>query len=357
MERRLKRMINSKFIYKVTTTEEDEWFREQADKKGYLWACGDRLIDRTYFPMPDSYCYGLYEEDGDNRVGGYAEENDEGKLVMLVSDMMRVAKIKPGDKVRVKCGEDTLTAKTKFVSTEMKEMMCSETFEVIEVDDEDVCVKHPDGSGWWFNATDVISEEPIINTIAPEHKIDTNALYYARTSEEDKYMRSLLKKQGYTWLSGDSADGLSYFTLKDHYYFKPLDNHKFVGSEPDMNPKRHIIEVSSLMNMKREMPCGVCCVEADSYEEALEKLKRGDWIYTKTIPVDSHRILTDEESGALLFFDGIDCDVVDMFYKDGTRFVGGSVSGKPDRKAVIGFNSDAFYWMTEDKEYNIDDLL
>lgn len=350
-------MINSKFIYKVTTTEEDEWFREQADKKGYLWACGDRLIDRTYFPMPDSYCYGLYEEDGDNRVGGYAEENDEGKLVMLVADMMRVAKIKPGDKVRVKCGEDTLTAKTKFVSTEMKEMMCSETFEVIEVDDEDVCVKHPDGSGWWFNATDVVAEEPIINTIAPTHEIDTNALYYARTPEEDKYMRSLLKKQGYNWLSGDSADVLSYFTIKDYYYFKPLDNHRFVGSEPDLNPKRKIIEVSSLMNTKREMPCGVCCVEADSYEEALEKLKRGDWIYTKTMPVESHRILTEEEIEALHFLDRMDCDMVDMFYTDGHRFIGGSVSGESRRKVVISIDSDAFDWMKDYKDYNISDLL
>ena len=350
-------MINSKFIYKVTTTEEDEWFREQADKKGYLWACGDRLIDRTYFPMPDSYRYGLYEEVGDKSVGGYPEENDEDKLVMLVADMMRVAKMKPGDKVRVKCGEDTLTAKTKFVSSKMKEMMCSDTYEVVEIDDEDVCVSHPDGSTWWFNATDVVAEEPVLNTIEPEHKIDTNALYHARTPEEDRYMRSLLKKAGSTWLSGDSADDLSYFTLKDEYYFKPLDNHRFVGCKPDLNPKRRIIEVSSLMNPTREMPCGVCCVEADSYEEALEKLKRGDWIYNKPIPAESRRILTDEESGALLFLDGIGCEVADVFYRDGYRFIGGSVSGESERKAVISINSDAFDWMKENTDYNFSDLL
>ena len=105
------------------------------------------------------------------------------------------------------------------------------------------------------------------------------------------------------------------------------------------------------------MPCGVCCVEADSYEEALEKLKRGDWIYTKTMPVESHRILTEEEIEALHFLDRMDCDMVDMFYTDGHRFIGGSVSGESRRKVVISIDSDAFDWMKDYKDYNISDLL
>lgn len=350
-------MINSKFIYKVTTTEEDEWFREQADKKGYLWACGDRLVDRTYFPMPDSYCYGLYEDFGDKRVGGYVEENDEGKLVMLVADMMRVAKMKPGDKVRVKCGEDTLTAKTKFVSDEMKEMMCSDTYEVVEIDDEDVCVRHPDRSTWWFNATDVIAEEPVLNTIEPEYEIDTNALYYARTPEEDKYMRSLLKKHGYFWLCGDSADDLSYFTIKGHYYFKPLDNHRFVGSEPDLNPKRRVIEVSSLMNPTREMPCGVCCVEADSYEEALKKFRAGDWLYAKPVEDTHKQELTDFEQSTLDYFLSLDCDVVDVMVVDGQPFVCGSEKDATRRTVCIAVENGAFSWLETGKFHDIDDLL
>lgn len=81
MERRLN-MINKNETYVVTTPEEDKWFREMADKEGYIWASGESLLESSYFNYyrdKHGYCSYTLSSEGGGFATGYLDEEDVDK--------------------------------------------------------------------------------------------------------------------------------------------------------------------------------------------------------------------------------------------------------------------------------------
>lgn len=85
-------MINENETYVVTTPEEDEWFREMANKEGYVWASGESLLESScfnYYRDKHGYCsYTLSLERG-GFVAGYLDEEDVNKKVIFIKDLMK----------------------------------------------------------------------------------------------------------------------------------------------------------------------------------------------------------------------------------------------------------------------------
>ena len=109
-------------------------------------------------------------------------------------------------------------------------------------------------------------------------KLEENVVYVVKTRKEDEWFRIKADEAGYKWLSGHSLIEEAYFDLfapiLGYYGYKIKTKGRLVGAE--INNTNDVVYVSDLIKKEIE-PANwkSFCVEADSFEEALEKWKKG----------------------------------------------------------------------------------
>lgn len=181
-------MINENETYVVTTPEEDEWFREIADKEGYIWASGESLLESSrfnYYRDKHGYCsYTLSLERG-GFVTGYLDEEDVNKKVIFIKDLMK--------------DENKLDY-------------------VVEIKDNKVMTSSKHGSAC------VELDEPNKDDIFNAIKVTLDAVYLPHISEELHDLLGFLCDLGAAtseyrdgWVYGYDNDNQILFTLRDNH--------------------------------------------------------------------------------------------------------------------------------------------
>lgn len=137
-------MINENETYVVTTPEEDKWFREMADKEGYIWASGESLLESSYFNYyrdKHGYCsYTLSLERG-GFVTGYLDEEDVDKKVIFIKDLMKDEN-KPDYVVEIKDNKVMTSSKYGSACVELNEPNKDDIFNAIKVTLDTVYLPH-----------------------------------------------------------------------------------------------------------------------------------------------------------------------------------------------------------------------
>lgn len=137
-------MINENETYVVTTPEEDRWFREMADKEGYIWASGESLLESSrfnYYRDKHGYCsYTLSLERG-GFVTGYLDEEDVDKKVIFIKDLMKDEN-KPDYVVEIKDNKVMTSSKYGGACVELNEPNKDDIFNAIKVTLDAVYLPH-----------------------------------------------------------------------------------------------------------------------------------------------------------------------------------------------------------------------
>lgn len=135
-------MINKNETYVVTTPEEDKWFREMADKEGYIWASGESLLELSYFNhYRDKHGYCSYTLCGNSFVAGYLDEEDADKKVIFIKDLMKDEN-KPDYVVEIKYNKVMTSSKHGSACVELDEPNKDDIFNAIKATLDAVYLPH-----------------------------------------------------------------------------------------------------------------------------------------------------------------------------------------------------------------------
>lgn len=135
-------MINENETYVVTTPEEDEWFREIADKEGYVWNSGESLLELSHFSYyRNKYGYCSYTLSGNGFVAGYIDEEDVNKKVIFIKDLMKDEN-KPDYVVEIKDNKVMTSSKHGGACVELDEPNKDDIFNAIKVTLDAVYLPH-----------------------------------------------------------------------------------------------------------------------------------------------------------------------------------------------------------------------
>lgn len=135
-------MINENETYVVTTPEEDKWFREMADKEGYIWKNGESLLKLSHFTYyRNKYGYYSYTLSGNGFVAGYLDEEDADKKVIFIKDLMKDEN-KPDYVVEIKDNKVMASSKYGSACYELDEPNKDDIFNAIKVTLDAVYLPH-----------------------------------------------------------------------------------------------------------------------------------------------------------------------------------------------------------------------
>lgn len=135
-------MINGNETYVVTTPEEDEWFREMADKEGYTWNSGESLLRLSEFNYySNKYGYYSYTLSGNGFVAGYIDEEDVDKKAIFIKDLMKDEN-KPDYVVEIKDNKVTTSSKYGRACVKLNEPNKDDIFNAIKVTLDAVYLPH-----------------------------------------------------------------------------------------------------------------------------------------------------------------------------------------------------------------------
>lgn len=135
-------MINENETYVVTTPEEDEWFREMADKEGYSWKNGASLLKLSCFDYyRNKYGYYSYTLSGNSFVAGYLDEEDVNKKVIFIKDLMKDEN-KPDYVIEIKDNKVTTSSKYGRACVELNEPNKDDIFNAIKATLDAVYLPH-----------------------------------------------------------------------------------------------------------------------------------------------------------------------------------------------------------------------
>lgn len=236
-------------------------------------------------------------------------------------------------------------------------------------------------------------------------KIEKNVRYIVTTVAEDEWFRKWADKQGYVWASGHSLLELTYYDYEiNEYgyvgYTQYEDNRNIYSCSGELKIEDKVIYVKDLMKKgENDMNWKEFCVEANTFEEALEKWKKGLTVakeepdYTVKIEGNKTTVTTkdgkvgvarcnpedrfDVAEGIRVALEHIEIDSVELsqnarkllilmkelgvsnIIKESFN-VGDIISGFDENDDCVFSCADVyddFDWMKYDKEYNIEKLL
>lgn len=236
-------------------------------------------------------------------------------------------------------------------------------------------------------------------------KIEKNVRYIVTTVAEDEWFREWADKQGYVWASGHSLLEVTYYDYEiNEYgyvgYTQYKDNRNIYSCSGELKIEDKVIYVKDLMKKgENNMNWKEFCVEANTFEEALEKWKKGLTVAKEepdyTVKIDGNKTTVttkdgkvgvarcnpedrfDVAEGIRVALEHIEMSDIELS-QDATallklmrnygvitimneRFVDWDIISGFDEndKAVFSFHDEhnLFGWMKYDKEYNIDKLL